>query len=172
MEIWRPTVEFPDDYEISSIGRLRRISAARGATVGRIRKARMLNGYPAYWLKIGGKTICRYAHRLLADAFLGPIPPKMQVNHIDGNRANCDVRNLEIVTNGENRAHAYRVLGVRPNRGKLGEAHPNARLTWDEVCSVRKERSEGQKVSDLAERYKVSRQGIRRIVSEKVRRES
>lgn len=172
METWKPTVEFPDDYEVSSIGRLRRVSAARGTSIGRIRKARMLNGYPAYWIKISGHVTVRYAHRLLADAFLGPIPPKMQVNHIDGNRANCDIRNLEIVTNGENRAHAYRVLGVKPNRGKLGIEHPNAQLTWDEICEIRKLYREGVGPIKLGRKFNISRQGIYRIVSGKVRREA
>jgi hypothetical protein len=111
----------------------------------------------------------RYAHRLTADAFLGPIPKGMQVNHKDGNRANCDVANLEIVTNGENRAHSYQVLGVPPNRGKLGEEHHNAQLTWEQVCDVRKAHSEGIGAVALSLRYGVSRQNIHRIVTGKVR---
>jgi len=170
MEEWKATVEFPDDYDISSIGHLRRTSPGKGATVGRLRKPRLLNGYIAYWLKVGGVTTVRYAHRLVADAFLGPIPPGMQVNHKDGNRANCDVANLEIVTNGENRAHSYRVLGVSPNRGRVGEAHHNARLTWEQVCDIRKAHSEGVGPKDLGLRYGISRTGIHRIVSGKVRR--
>lgn len=170
MEEWKATVEFPEDYDISSVGRLRRTSPGKGATVGRIRKARLLNGYPAYWIKIGGVVTVRYAHRLVADAFLGPIPAGMQVNHKDGNRANCDVANLEIVTNGENRAHAYRVLGVPPNRGRIGSEHHNARLTWEQVCEVRKAHSEGVSAKELGLRYGISRTGIHRIVTGKVRR--
>ena len=170
MEEWKPTVEFPDDYEISSVGGLRRSSASRGTRIGRVRKARLLNGYPAYCIKIGGKNSVRYAHRLLAGAFLGPIPKGMQVNHKDGNRANCTIDNLEIVTNSENRLHAYRVLGIPPNRGKSGIEHHNARLTWEQVCEVRKAHSEGEKASLLALRYGISKTGIHRIVSGKVRR--
>jgi hypothetical protein len=169
VEEWKATVEFPEDYDISSVGRLRRTSPGKGATVGRIRKVRLLNGYPAYWIKIGGVVTVRYAHRLVADAFLGPIPAGMQVNHKDGNRACCDVANLEIVTNGENRAHAYRVLGVPPNRGPVGCDHPNAKLTWEQVCDVRKAHSDGVGSVELSHRYGISRQGIYRIVTGKVR---
>lgn len=170
MEEWKATVEFPDDYDVSSVGRLRRTSAGKGATVGRIRKARLLNGYPAYWVKIERVVTVRYAHRLVADAFLGPIPEGMQVNHKDGNRANCDVDNLEIVTNGENRAHAYRVLGVPPNRGPVGILNHNAKLTWEQVCDVRKAHSEGVGPTELGLRYGISRTGIHRIVTGQVRR--
>lgn len=167
MEEWKATVEFPDDYDVSSLGRLRRTSPGKGATVGRIRRARLLNGYLAYWLKVRGVVTVRYAHRLVADAFLGPIPEGMQVNHKDGDRANCDVGNLEIVTSGENRAHAYRVLGVAPNRGG---GHHNAKLTWEQVCDVRKAHNDGIGSVDLSHRYGVSRQGIHRIVTGRVRR--
>jgi len=172
MEDWKPTVEHPDDYEVSSLGRLRRISGGRGAKIGRIRKPRLLNGYPAYWLMLGGKVHVRYAHRLVADAFLGPIGQGLQVNHIDGDRSNCDVRNLEIVTNSENRSHAYRVLGVAPNRGKLGEAHHNSRVTWKQVCEIREAHSSGVGPLELSRRYGISRQGVHRIVTGKVRKDS
>jgi len=171
MEEWKPTRGHPDDYEVSSLGRLRRISGGRGAKVGRLRKPRLLNGYPAYWLRVEGKIHARYAHRLVADAFLGPIGEGLQVNHIDGDRTNCDVRNLEIVTNGENRAHAYRVLGVAPNRGPLGEAHHNSKLTWVQVCEIRKAHSSGVGPLELSRRYGISRQGVHRIVTGKVRRD-
>jgi hypothetical protein len=122
-------------------------------------------------MKIGGRTTARYAHRMVAEAFLGPIPEGMQVNHKDGNRSNCDVSNLEVVTNSENRAHAYRVLGVPPNRGKTGEAHHNSKLTWLQVCEIRERHSGGENTSELSRRYGISRQGVYRIVSGRVRRD-
>lgn len=170
MEQWWPVREFPDDYAISSLGRLMRVSPKRGATPGRIRKVRYLNGYPAYWLKHNRKVIVRTAHRLIADAFLGPIPPGMQVNHKDGNRANSVLDNLEIVTNSENRIHAYRVLGVPPNRGKLGIEHHNAALTWEQVCEVRKLHAIGVPVREISKRFGVSRTGIYRYINHKVRK--
>lgn len=172
VEEWRPVREMPDDYAISSLGRLMRTSPSRGATVGRIRKVRYLNGYPAYWLKKDGVVFGRLAHRLIADAFLGPIPPKMQVNHIDGNRANSVLSNLEIVTAGENRAHAYRVLGVAPNRGKLGIEHHNAKLSWEDVCEIRRLHAAGVRSGELARRYGVSRQAVHRYATSKGRREA
>lgn len=132
----------------------------------------MLGPYPAYWLSIEQKVHMRYAHRLVADAFLGPIPKGMQVNHKDGDKARPWVDNLEIVTNGENRAHAYQVLGVAPNRGATGLKNPNASFGWATVCEIREAYARGEFTSALAARHGVSRQTIYRIGTGKSRKDS
>ena len=41
-------------------------------------------------------------HRLVYETFVGPIPDKMEIDHIDGNRQNNCVDNLRLVTHSEN----------------------------------------------------------------------
>lgn len=48
-------------------------------------------------------------HRLKAIVFIPNIENKEQVNHIDGNKSNNDLSNLEWVTRSENMRHAYRI---------------------------------------------------------------
>lgn len=65
------------------------------------------NGYLSYNLTLPDGTKKRYyAHRLVAETFLENIENKPQVNHIDGNKLNNNVDNLEWVTQKENQQHA------------------------------------------------------------------
>lgn len=65
------------------------------------------NGYLSFILTLpdGNKKRC-YAHRLVAQAFIPNLNNKKEVNHIDGDKLNNNVENLEWVTPQENQAHA------------------------------------------------------------------
>lgn len=68
------------------------------------------DGYLQIGLKINGRKTTRKIHRLVAEAFIPNTHNKPQVNHIDGNKENNKIDNLEWVTNSENQYHKYRVL--------------------------------------------------------------
>lgn len=64
------------------------------------------SGYVMYNLSLGNKIqITMYAHRLVALAFIPNPENKPQVNHIDGNKLNNHISNLEWVTQEENMEH-------------------------------------------------------------------
>jgi hypothetical protein len=173
-EEWLPVREFPDHYEISSLGRLRRINPYRAHQANKVRKPQIArNGYIVFMLSVCNRFYLRAAHRMVSDAFLGPIPERMQVNHKDGNKWNCVLDNLEIVTNSENRAHSYKTLGVKPNSWKSGSKNPNATLTFDQIQEIRSKAAEKSATHrEMSKQYGISVTGIGRIVRMEVRRSS
>lgn len=64
------------------------------------------SGYLCLKFTVKNKRTSVLVHRIVAKAFIPNPENKVQVNHIDGNKQNNAVENLEWVTSGENRAHA------------------------------------------------------------------
>jgi hypothetical protein len=63
-------------------------------------------GYPMVHVWLDGKQYMAAAHRLVYSLTVGPIPPGMEINHIDGVKSNNHPSNLEIATRGQNIRHA------------------------------------------------------------------
>lgn len=104
-EVWKP-VKGLEKYEVSSRGCIKNI------TNGSILSGSINNkGYRRFDLCIGGKRNVKSGHRMVADAFLSKAPGKHYVNHIDGDKCNNNVANLEWCTHKENMIHAYSILG-------------------------------------------------------------
>jgi hypothetical protein len=86
-------------------------------------------------LKDEGKRKTKKIHRFVAKAFLPNPSCFTEVNHIDGNKTNNHVGNLEWVTKIQNEAHAYKVLG----KG-VGSKKPNSKLTEEKVIQIRSQK--------------------------------
>ena len=105
-EIWESVVGFEGSYEISNLGRVKGLSRRVDTIHGRswYTKERILSthylkeGYEIVTLSMNGDDRKYLVHRLVAEAFLGDAGKHMQVNHIDENRQNNKLENLEWVT--------------------------------------------------------------------------
>lgn len=64
-------------------------------------------GYKQVVLYKDGKRCYKRVHRLVYEAFMGPIPKNLIVNHIDGDKENNCLSNLELITNAENIKHFH-----------------------------------------------------------------
>lgn len=106
MEVWKPIVDF-ETYEVSNIGNIRNIKT------GRILKSKNREGYRAIIISRNHTPKTFNIHRLVAQAFI-PNPNNYPVvNHIDGNRSNNEVSNLEWCTIKENNNHTFANLYTR-----------------------------------------------------------
>ena len=114
-EIWADIVGYEGHYQISTFGRVK--SFYRG-------KQRILapfidkDGYFQIALGRGKKF---KIHRLVATAFIPNPDDKPQINHIDGNKMNNHVNNLEWCTNRENQNHALQTGLIKSSRGNVLE---------------------------------------------------
>lgn len=77
-----------------------------GDVAYRICKTPLLKGYPQISLCKNGKYARRAVHRVVWEAFNGPIEGRLEINHKDLNRANNRLDNLELVTHQQNVQHA------------------------------------------------------------------
>lgn len=117
IEIWKDVVGYEGYYMISNIGRVKtvsRLKRAKGNGVSPvkeyIRPPRVDKyGYPVITLCVDSKPKKFTIHRLVSIAFIPNPDNKPQVNHIDANKFNNSVDNLEWVTALENHQHAQKM---------------------------------------------------------------
>ena len=104
-EIWRVISEFPN-YEVSNLGRVRRVwknhASMKQTALSKV-------GYEMVHLSHEGTNKHRAIHRLVAIAFIDNPDNLPEVNHIDGNKLNNSVDNLEWCSRSQNMKHAYSI---------------------------------------------------------------
>ena len=113
-EIWKDISGYEGLYQVSNFGNVRVLdrfyvvnNRKAHLVPGRVlKKIDNGNGYDYITLHKDGRRKNHYVHRLVAMAFLEMIPGKEYVNHIDYNRKNNNIENLEWCTCSENLKHS------------------------------------------------------------------
>ena len=108
-EIWRSVNGYSGLYEVSSEGRVRSLDRYVNSGIGiRLYKGRVLkpgigkNGYLQVVLSKDNKQTTFGVHRLVWETFNGKRPEGMQVNHIDEDKTNNRLDNLNLMTPKQN----------------------------------------------------------------------
>lgn len=159
-EIWKPVVGFEGAYEVSSLGKLKRIADACGTHTGRIVRCSVVRrGYIRTALSYKSKITWQFVHRIVAMAFIPNPENKPCVNHIDCCPSNNKVSNLEWVTYRENTTHAQ-----ENNRIIVGEQCTFTKLKSSDILLIR---SSSLSVEELAEKFGVHPQTIKKVISKK-----
>lgn len=171
MEIWKDVIGYEGIYQVSSLGRVKRVAGGHGATPGRVLKPiKHPNGYLQVCLYRDKKVSRKYVHRLVLEAHVGPAPEGCEGNHKSGDKTDNRIGNLGWVTRSENNKHAYRVLGREPTIAPpRGEAHGQSKLADEDVIEIRELWATGKYLQrELAEMFGVTRQTIGKIVNRRL----
>ncbi len=147
-EIYKGIPNYIGYYEVSNLGNVRsldrdyiRKDGRKGSVKGIIKKQRVgTSGYYIVDLKVDGVSKTFRCHKLVAQAFLNHIPNGHieVVDHIDDNKLNNNVNNLQLLTNRENTSKTKRknstskYTGVHLNR-QSNKFHATIRIDGDKV---------------------------------------
>ena len=121
-EIWKDIKGYEGLYQVSNLGRVKSLNYNRKNIEKTLKPVLYYNKYYSYTLYKNKKKKVFLAHRIVAINFIENINNKEYVNHIDGNKLNNNVDNLEWVTPSENNIHAFENgLNYSPSKGKFGK---------------------------------------------------
>ena len=124
---WK-TITEASNYEVSTNGQV------RNRTTKKILKGRLSkNGYLQVSIKIDAtqKFCNRYIHRLVALHFIQNPNNKREVNHIDGNKENNTLSNLEWVTSSENQKHRHLIGNKKTSNRHIGMFNKKGEMVKD-----------------------------------------
>lgn len=131
-ENWMPVRGYEGQYEVSDLGRVRSWVAKRPGLI--LSQYRRKDGYRQVQLKINQRPKNVLVHVIADEAFNGERVEGFEVNHIDGNKENNILANLERVTKRQNIQHAVRI-GLWGDR--CGEKNSFSKLSKGQVLAIR-----------------------------------
>lgn len=143
-EIWKDIEDF-SNYQISNLGRVKSKERTTNVGIRNVKKAKrkekilkplkLTKGYLGIRLYNGINAKTFKIHRLVAKAFI-PNPEKLpQVNHLDGNKENNSVDNLEWCNQIQNMKHSYDIglrdrEKLRKHMRKVGKSKRGLEVRW------------------------------------------
>lgn len=132
MEVWKKIKGFEKLYEVSNLGRVRRLDTIvvdknnmKKHIKGKILNSQQYsNGYLFYCLSKNGLRKGFLAHRLVALAFIKNPENKKEVNHINEDKTDNRVKNLQWMTHKENINHGTAIERRVKNSNFKGKNNP------------------------------------------------
>lgn len=126
-EIWKDVEGYEGLYRVSNKGRIKSLNYKNTQRIKILKQYESTNGYLRTCLCKNGIAKFFLIHRLVAQAFINNQHNLLEVNHIDGNKQNNNVNNLEWCTRSENNVHA-----IKNNLRKIkrGKDNPNSKIIY------------------------------------------
>lgn len=140
-ELWKHARGYENLYLVSNLGRVKAVTRIVTRSNGRpytinskiLKPAQDSCGYLRVALMKNGKLNTEKVHRLVAKTFLVD-DYSLEVNHIDGDKQNNNVDNLEFLSRSQNQKHAFKIGLQKP---KLGSSNPSAKIDEIKVLTIK-----------------------------------
>lgn len=175
-EVWKDVPNYEGLYQVSNLGRVKSLTRQsacyiqngkrRSYTVkSKICKQHLVMGYLMSHLSKDNKKVMHKTHRLVAEAFLPNDKKLPQVNHIDENKLNNKVENLEWCTAKENNNHGTR--NKRISEAQRNDPRFSKRIMqytldgvfikeWPSICDAGRAGYDRKAISNLCNKEKGS----------------
>lgn len=182
-EIWKDVVGYEGLYQVSNLGRVKRLKRTykRKFKAGVVRKTTIPeiilkvcdngNGYKHVGIQKNQKRKQCYVHRLVLEAFKG-LEEGKEANHINGDKSDNRLINLEWMTRQENIDHASKNGLMRCSEyqkkqtslANRGSGYGDSKLHEDDIPKIRSMRESGMTYKEIASVYDVNRGTIGCII--------
>lgn len=166
-EEWKPIQGYEGVYEVSCQGNVRSLDrfvktskSGKKFVKGRLLKPVAVKGYSIVSLCLNGHQVEKKIHRLVANAFLDNPFELPQVNHLDGNKTNNNVSNLEFCSPLHNVKHAFDT-GLCDR--SIAQRHYGAKLKNSDIPIIRSRLSSNESPTSIAKDYSIGRHIIYKI---------
>jgi hypothetical protein len=171
-EIWKPVKDYDGLYEISNLGRLKKLSYTYNSPFlgivevkEKIISGAKKDGYRQALLFKDGKSKFKMIHRLVAIAFLKYDKNRLFINHKNLIKNDNRVENLEWVTTQENIIHAHSFGHIVMPKG---DKSVNSKISEKDVNYIRKNKDNKTQI-DLSKQFNISQSLISKIINNKRR---
>ncbi|TAE21599.1 MAG: hypothetical protein EAZ91_25100 [Cytophagales bacterium] len=156
-------VENPPRYEVSNYGRIR--SFQSGSPDGTIIKGSVIQGYRSLNIRVAGKTINRYVHKLVAEYFAyRATDTHCFVIHLDHDKHNNFYQNLKWVTKEDMIEHNRHNPNLK--RPEIPRRTSNYKLTESKVKIIKKLlRNDKNRLKMIAKQFGITHTQLNRIRS-------
>lgn len=152
-ELWADIPGWPE-YKVSNLGNIMRTKRAYGATAGKVISQRKTkNGYVVVSLCRNSVKKDMTVHRLVASAWIGEIPPGMDVCHNDGDKENNASQNLRIDTRKGNMLDT-----LKHGTTNRGERCGSNKYSREKILAFRSDVDSGMKVAQASRKHGISYQ--------------
>lgn len=171
-EIWKDIPGYEGYYEVSNLGRVKSVERIiinkqrPKKCKAQIMKSFIVHVYLSVGLRKGEKRM-KLVHRLVAQAFIPNPENKATVNHINGDKFDNNVKNLEWATQKENSHHAWKTGLMHP---AIGAKNAITKISDDNVRKIRTLYNEGMKMKEISKLLSFTYGSIRGILKANTRK--